>query len=122
MAETWVEQIVYQRPETLLDVATHYCPGCSHGLIHKLIAEVIDELGIRERTIAVAPVGCAVFLYNYLDVDSAEAAHGRAPAMGCCSFRGAWSPSTTACPRATRPSSPGPPSPWRWPWAAGSGR
>ncbi len=81
MAETWVEQIVYQPPESLVDVPTHYCPGCGHGLIHKLIAEVIDELGIRERTIAVAPVGCAVFLYNYLNVDSAEAAHGRAPAM-----------------------------------------
>ncbi len=75
------EQVVYQRPESLSDVPTHYCPGCTHGLIHKLIAEVIDELGIRERTIAVAPVGCAVFLYNYFELDSAEAAHGRAPAM-----------------------------------------
>jgi 2-oxoglutarate ferredoxin oxidoreductase subunit beta len=81
MEEKWVEQIVYQRPESLADISTHYCPGCTHGLIHKLIGEVIDELGIREQTIAVAPVGCAVFLYNYFEVDGAEAAHGRAPAM-----------------------------------------
>ena len=81
MEEQWVEQIVYQRPQSLSDVSTHYCPGCTHGLIHKLIGEVIDELGIRERTIAVAPVGCSVLLYNYFELDSAEAAHGRAPAM-----------------------------------------
>jgi 2-oxoglutarate ferredoxin oxidoreductase subunit beta len=81
MTEQWVEQAVYQRAEALSDVSTHYCPGCTHGLIHKLIVEVIDELGIRERTIAVAPVGCAVLLYNYFELDSAEAAHGRAPAM-----------------------------------------
>jgi 2-oxoglutarate ferredoxin oxidoreductase subunit beta len=81
MTEQWIEKTVYQHPETLADIATHYCPGCTHGLIHKLIAEVIDELGIRERTIAVAPVGCAVFLYNYFETDGAEAAHGRAPAM-----------------------------------------
>ncbi len=81
MAEQKIQQTVYRRPETLCPVPTHYCPGCSHGLIHKLIAEVIDELGIRERTVAIAPVGCAVFLYNYFNLDSAEAAHGRAPAM-----------------------------------------
>ena len=81
MTDQLEEQVVYQRPESLTDVATHYCPGCTHGLIHKLIAEVIDELGIREETIAVASVGCSVFLYNYFNVDSAEAAHGRAPAM-----------------------------------------
>jgi 2-oxoglutarate ferredoxin oxidoreductase subunit beta len=81
MTESWREKIVYRPPEALADVSTHYCPGCTHGLIHKLIAEVIDELGIREQTIAVAPVGCAVFLYNYFNVDAAEAAHGRAPAM-----------------------------------------
>jgi 2-oxoglutarate ferredoxin oxidoreductase subunit beta len=75
------EQLVYQRPQSLCDVATHYCPGCTHGVAHRLIAEVLDELGIRERTIGVAPVGCAVFAYNYLDCDFAEAAHGRAPAM-----------------------------------------
>jgi 2-oxoglutarate ferredoxin oxidoreductase subunit beta len=81
MNEQWVEKTVYQSPATLENIVTHYCPGCTHGLIHKLIAEVIDELAIREQTIAVAPVGCAVFLYNYFSVDSAEAAHGRAPAM-----------------------------------------
>lgn len=75
------EQVVYQRPQTLTDADTHYCPGCGHGIIHKLVAEVIDELGIRDITIGVAPVGCAVLAYNYLDVDMAEAAHGRAPAM-----------------------------------------
>lgn len=73
--------LVYQRPEALTDVPTHYCPGCTHGIIHRLVAEVLDELGIRQRTIGVAPVGCAVFAYNYFDVDMAEAAHGRAPAM-----------------------------------------
>ena len=75
------EQLVYQRPRSLSDISTHYCPGCTHGVAHQLIAEVIDELGIRERTIGVAPVGCAVFAYNYFDCDFAVAAHGRAPAM-----------------------------------------
>jgi len=76
---------VFSRPRTLLPVVTHYCPGCGHGIVHRLVAETIDELGIRENTIGVAPVGCAVFLYNYLDVDMYEAAHGRAPAIatGC---------------------------------------
>jgi 2-oxoglutarate ferredoxin oxidoreductase subunit beta len=73
--------VVYQRPEALTEVYTHYCPGCTHGLIHRLVAEVIDELGIQERTICVAPVGCAVFAYNYFNVDGCEAPHGRAPAM-----------------------------------------
>jgi 2-oxoglutarate ferredoxin oxidoreductase subunit beta len=81
MEQQWEEQIVYQRPRSLSDISTHYCPGCTHGLIHKLIGETIDELGIRERTIAVAPVGCSVLLYNYFELDCAEAAHGRAPAM-----------------------------------------
>ncbi len=81
MTTTPVEQLVYQRPETLSAVHTHYCPGCTHGVAHRLIAEVIDELGIRENTIGVAPVGCSVFCYNYLEVDFVEAAHGRAPAM-----------------------------------------
>jgi 2-oxoglutarate ferredoxin oxidoreductase subunit beta len=81
MTERWVEQVVYQRPGALSETPMHYCPGCTHGLIHKLIAEVIDELDIRERTIAIASVGCSVFLYNYFELDSAEAAHGRAPAM-----------------------------------------
>jgi 2-oxoglutarate ferredoxin oxidoreductase subunit beta len=75
------DQIMYQRPEALADVATHYCPGCTHGVAHRLVAEVIDELGIAGETIGVAPVGCAVFAFNYFNVDFAEAAHGRAPAM-----------------------------------------
>ncbi len=74
-------QVVYQRPETLKDTLTHYCPGCTHGIIHRLVAEVIDDLGIRERTIGVSPVGCAVFAYEYFNIDGCEAAHGRAPAM-----------------------------------------
>ncbi len=73
--------LVYRRPESLRDVQTHYCPGCTHGIIHRLIAEVIDELGVRDRTIGVAPVGCAVFAYEYFNLDGCEAAHGRAPAM-----------------------------------------
>lgn len=76
-----VEKIVYQEPETWASVQTHYCPGCTHGVAHRLVAEVIDELGVGGRTIGVAPVGCAVFAYNYFDLDFAEAAHGRAPAM-----------------------------------------
>ena len=75
------EELVYQRPEALSDIHTHYCPGCTHGTAHRIVAEVIDELGIQERTILVASVGCSVFAYNYFDVDSCEAAHGRAPAM-----------------------------------------
>jgi len=73
--------IVYSRPETLAEVATHYCPGCTHGVAHRLIAEVIDEMDIRGETVGVAPVGCSVFAYNYFDLDFVEAAHGRAPAM-----------------------------------------
>lgn len=78
-------ETVYERPRTLTRVSTHYCPGCGHGITHRLTAEVIDELGIREKTVVVAPVGCAVLLYNYFDLDSYEAAHGRAPAIatGC---------------------------------------
>ena len=75
------ENKVTGRPRLLLDVHTHYCPGCSHGIVHKLVAEVIDDLGIEDRTVGVAPVGCAVFAYNYIDVDWVEAAHGRAPAV-----------------------------------------
>lgn len=75
------EELVYARPQALFDGATHYCPGCTHGVAHRLTAEVIDELGIGENTIGVAPVGCAVFAYNYFNLDFAEAAHGRAPAM-----------------------------------------
>jgi 2-oxoglutarate ferredoxin oxidoreductase subunit beta len=75
------EEIVYTRPDTLADVVTHYCPGCTHGVAHRLVAEVIDELGIQDKTIGVAPVGCAVFAYNYFTTDFTVAAHGRAPAM-----------------------------------------
>lgn len=75
------ENKVYSAPELLDEVNMHYCPGCSHGVIHKLVAEVIAELGIVERTIGVSPVGCAVFAYNYIDCDWIEAAHGRAPAI-----------------------------------------
>lgn len=71
----------YKRPEALSDQHTHYCPGCTHGVIHRLIAEVIDELGIRGRMVGIAPVGCAVLAYNYFTFDFQEAAHGRAPAM-----------------------------------------
>ncbi|MFZ6030253.1 MAG: thiamine pyrophosphate-dependent enzyme [Chloroflexota bacterium] len=74
-------QVVYSRPESLTDVSTHYCPGCTHGIAHRLIAEVLDEMGLRERTIGVAPVGCSVFAYNYFNCDFVEAPHGRAPAM-----------------------------------------
>lgn len=78
-------EAVFERTRTLIPIRTHYCPGCGHGIIHRLIAEVIDELEIREKTVCVAPVGCAVFIYNYFDVDALEAAHGRAPAVatGC---------------------------------------
>ncbi len=72
---------IFSRPESLKDNPFHYCPGCGHSLIHRLVAEVIDELGIRERTIGVPPAGCAVLAYNYFDVDMAEAPHGRAAAV-----------------------------------------
>jgi len=72
---------VFSRPESLRDAATHYCPGCGHGIAHRLICEVIDELGIREKAIAVCPVGCAVVAYDYWNFDCCEAAHGRALAV-----------------------------------------
>ena len=75
------ENLVYDKPRLMNDNPMHYCPGCSHGVVHKLIAEVIDEMGLEERTIGIAPVGCAVFAYNYIDIDWQEAAHGRAPAI-----------------------------------------
>ncbi len=75
------ENLVYSRTKVLTDNVMHYCPGCSHGTVHKLIAEVIDEMNMQDKTIGVSPVGCAVFAYNYLDIDWAEAAHGRAPAV-----------------------------------------
>ncbi len=73
--------LIYKRPESLSDTVTHYCPGCTHGTAHRLVAEVLDEMGLREQTIGVAPVGCSVFAYNYFNTDYVEAAHGRAPAM-----------------------------------------
>jgi 2-oxoglutarate ferredoxin oxidoreductase subunit beta len=72
---------IYSHPRSLKKVTTHYCAGCGHGIVHKLIAEIIDELGIRERVIAIAPVGCAVVAYDYWDFDCAEASHGRALAV-----------------------------------------
>ena len=73
--------IVFQKPHALADVPLHYCPGCTHGIVHRLVAEVIDELGIEGKTIGVAPVGCSVLAYNYFNCDLVEAAHGRAPAV-----------------------------------------
>lgn len=81
MALTEMETLVYQRPEALADVTTHYCPGCTHGTAHRLVAEVLDEMGVRGKTIGVAPVGCSVFAYNYFEFDFVQAPHGRAPAM-----------------------------------------
>jgi len=72
---------VFERPKALTEARTHYCPGCTHGIIHRLVAEVLDELGVQEETIGVSPVGCAVLAYNYFNVDMQEAAHGRAPAV-----------------------------------------
>jgi len=76
---------IFERPKSMTDVSTHYCPGCTHGIVHRLVAEVIDELKIQEKTVGVAPVGCAVLMYNYINTDMYEAAHGRAPAVatGC---------------------------------------
>jgi len=74
-------RVIFSRPELLTDVSTHYCPGCGHGIIARLLAEVLGELGLGPRTIAVAPVGCAVFEYDYLALDWVEAPHGRAPAV-----------------------------------------
>ncbi len=73
--------VVFDRPHALADMPLHYCPGCTHGIIHRLVAEALDELGIEGKTIGVAPVGCSVFAYNYFNCDMVEAAHGRAPAV-----------------------------------------
>jgi len=72
---------IFKKPESLTDRYTHYCPGCGHGIIHRLVAEVIDEMGARERVLSVAPVGCAVFAYFYFNFDCMEAPHGRTPAV-----------------------------------------
>ncbi|MBR5872923.1 MAG: 2-oxoglutarate oxidoreductase, partial [Oscillospiraceae bacterium] len=73
--------VVFEKPKSLTDKVLHYCPGCTHGIVHRLVAEVIDELGIEGRTIGIAPVGCSVMAYDYFTVDMVEAAHGRAPAV-----------------------------------------
>ncbi len=74
-------EVVYHKPETLTDTPMHYCPGCGHGVVHRVLMETIEEMGIAERTIGVAPVGCSVFAYHYMNVDMQEAAHGRASAV-----------------------------------------
>ena len=73
--------IVFQKPKALTDAVLHYCPGCTHGIVHRLVAEAIDELGVEGRTIGIAPVGCSVMAYDYFACDMIEAAHGRAPAV-----------------------------------------
>ncbi len=72
---------VFEKPKALTDKPFHYCPGCTHGIVHRLVAETIDEFDIQQKTIGVAPVGCAVFAYDYFNCDMMEAAHGRAPAV-----------------------------------------
>ena len=73
-------QTVFKKTPILTDAVLHYCPGCGHGIVHRLVAEVIEELGVQDRTVALVPVGCAVFGYKYFNLDTIEAAHGRAPA------------------------------------------
>ncbi|HIS41132.1 MAG TPA: 2-oxoglutarate oxidoreductase [Candidatus Aphodovivens avistercoris] len=81
MAQEKEEKIVFQRPHALLPVVTNYCPGCPHGIVNRLVAEAIDELGIEGSTVGIAPVGCSVMAYNFFGCDMIEAAHGRAPAV-----------------------------------------
>lgn len=81
------ENAVYTKTSVLTDNVMHYCPGCSHGVTHKLVAQVIDELGIQEKTIGISPVGCAVLAYDYIDIDWQQAAHGRAPALATATKR-----------------------------------
>jgi 2-oxoglutarate ferredoxin oxidoreductase subunit beta len=81
MVDTNTAQMVYTRSASLTDMPSHYCPGCTHGVAHRLIAEVLDEMALLDQTIGVAPVGCSVFAYWYFNCDFVEAAHGRAPAM-----------------------------------------
>lgn len=75
------ENLVYEKTPVLTDTPMHYCPGCSHGVVHKIIAEIIEDMGIQDKTIGIAPVGCAVLAYNYLHIDWQGASHGRAPAV-----------------------------------------
>ncbi len=81
------ENVVASKPRLLNDNNMHYCPGCSHGVVHRLVAEILEEMGVEEMTIGIAPVGCAVFAYNYIDIDWIEAAHGRAPAVATAAKR-----------------------------------
>ncbi len=83
MHQTPTDQVkpVYTYPDSLTEVPLRYCPGCTHGIAHRLVAEVIDELGVRERTVAIAPVGCSVYAYEYFNTDAVQAAHGRGPAV-----------------------------------------
>ncbi|HOO68783.1 MAG TPA: thiamine pyrophosphate-dependent enzyme [Bacteroidales bacterium] len=81
------ENLVYKKSKVLTDTVMHYCPGCSHGVVHKLLAEVIEEMDIQDKTIGISPVGCAVFAYKYLDIDWQQAAHGRAPALATATKR-----------------------------------
>ena len=74
-------EVVYKKPSTLTDTPFHYCPGCGHSVVHRVIMEVVEEMGIHDKTVGVAPVGCSVFAYNYMDIDMQEAAHGRASAV-----------------------------------------
>ena len=74
-------EIVFKKPHALTDVPFHYCPGCTHGIVHRLVAEVIDELGVEGNTTGVASVGCSVYSYNYFNCDMVQAPHGRAPAV-----------------------------------------
>ncbi|HON18700.1 MAG TPA: thiamine pyrophosphate-dependent enzyme [Salinivirgaceae bacterium] len=75
------ENVVFKKSSVMTDNVLHYCPGCTHGVVHRVIAEVIEEMGIQEKTIGVSPVGCSVLAYNYIDIDWQQAAHGRAPAL-----------------------------------------
>jgi len=74
-------ELVYKKPSTLTDTVLHYCPGCGHSVVHRVLMEVVEELGIQDKTVGVAPVGCSVFAYHYMDIDMQEAAHGRASAV-----------------------------------------
>jgi 2-oxoglutarate ferredoxin oxidoreductase subunit beta len=76
------EKLVFDKPESVIDRATHYCPGCHHGIAHRLVGELLDEMKLTEKSLLIGSIGCSVFLYNYLNVDAVEAPHGRAPAVG----------------------------------------
>ena len=88
MTTAIAEKIVFERPRVVIDRDTHYCPGCHHGIAHRLVGEMLEELGLVDDTILIGSIGCSVFLYNYLDVDAVEAPHGRAPAVATGVKRG----------------------------------